>query len=651
MKVSTILDQIDIGSMALPEFQRGYVWNREQVRGLMHSLYRKHPVGSLLVWVTKTEDADTRGDKELPPGSVKLLLDGQQRMTTLYGIVRGKPPKFFEGNKKAFIDLYFNLEDEIFEFYAPVKMKDNPFWMNVTELMQAGPGKFLQQLLGIGSMNQSKIPEYINRLNAIWSIHDIELHVEEVTGDDKTVDVVVDIFNRVNSGGTKLSKGDLALAQICASWPNAREEMKKRLDRWKESGFNFKLEWLLRNVNAIVTGESLFSALKDIDANAFRDGLNQATVSIDKILTLISGRLGLDHDRVLGSRYSFPLLARYITNRGGRLDDYRERDKLLFWYIHTFLWGRYAGSTESVLAQDLNIINDGDDCLDRLIGRLRQERGDLRLQPDDFKGWSKGARFYPLMYMLTRVCKAKDLETGVELTEYILGKLSSLQVHHIFPKRLLYKKGYSKSDINAIANFTFLTQEANLIVRDRDPQEYLPAFEDKHPGVLASHWIPRDPELLKTENYIDFLIARRELLAKAANEFLENLLSGRLPDEVVGAERVEHVVSIVPGSIESDEEERLLTDCNDWISEQGLPSGEMSYELTDPKTGKLLAILDLAWPNGLQEGLSQPVALLIGEGEEIEEIVNRLGYRYFTDIDAFREYVSTDILVLESITT
>jgi uncharacterized protein with ParB-like and HNH nuclease domain len=62
VKIQTILDQIDLGSMALPEFQRGYVWNRDQVRGLMLSLYRKHPVGGLLVWVTKTENATVRGD-------------------------------------------------------------------------------------------------------------------------------------------------------------------------------------------------------------------------------------------------------------------------------------------------------------------------------------------------------------------------------------------------------------------------------------------------------------------------------------------------------------------------------------------------------------------------------------------------------------
>ena len=134
MKIEAILHSIDLGSIALPEFQRGYVWNREQVRGLMESLYRKHPVGGLLVWVTNTDTAPTRGEKELAPGTVKLLLDGQQRITSLYGIVRGKPPKFFDGNPQAFTGLYFNLAEETFEFYAPLKMKDNPLWINVTEL-------------------------------------------------------------------------------------------------------------------------------------------------------------------------------------------------------------------------------------------------------------------------------------------------------------------------------------------------------------------------------------------------------------------------------------------------------------------------------------------------------------------------------------
>ena len=125
MQISTILDHVDAGSIALPEFQRGYVWNREQVRELMTSLYRGHPVGSLLVWETKTELADVKGDGAAPPGVIKLLLDGQQRITSIYGIVRGRPPRFFDGDTRAFTDLCFNVYTEVFEFYGPVKMQDD----------------------------------------------------------------------------------------------------------------------------------------------------------------------------------------------------------------------------------------------------------------------------------------------------------------------------------------------------------------------------------------------------------------------------------------------------------------------------------------------------------------------------------------------
>src|SRR5262245_31966517 len=130
MKISTILDHIDSGHMALPEFQRGYVWNRDQVRGLFDSLYRRHPVGGLLVWATEPKTATHRGDGPLAAGVVKLLLDGQQRMTSLYGVVRGKPPKFFDGNAQPFTGLRFHLETEAFGFYQPLKMQDDPLWID-----------------------------------------------------------------------------------------------------------------------------------------------------------------------------------------------------------------------------------------------------------------------------------------------------------------------------------------------------------------------------------------------------------------------------------------------------------------------------------------------------------------------------------------
>lgn len=298
MHIRTILDQITDGAMALPEFQRGYVWNRDQVRRLMNSLYRRHPVGSLLVWVTKTENVSARGEQALQAGTVKLILDGQQRITSLYGIIKGCPPPFFQGNSNAFTGLYFHLAEETFEFHAPIKMRNDPLWINVTELMQDEQGTLMGQLFEIEEIRPN-FQAYLGRLNNVRGIQEIDLHSEEVAGDHMTVDVVVEIFNNVNSGGTKLSKGDLALAKICAQWPQARDEMNARLEKWHAAGFSFRLEWFLRCINTILTGEALFSALKDIDTKTFRQGLNDAEKAVDTLLNVISSRLGLDYDLVL----------------------------------------------------------------------------------------------------------------------------------------------------------------------------------------------------------------------------------------------------------------------------------------------------------------------------------------------------------------
>ena len=200
MKISTILDHIDSGHMALPEFQRGYVWNRDQVRGLFDSLYRRHPVGGLLVWATEAKTAAHRGDGPLAAGIVKLLLDGQQRMTSLYGVVRGHPPKFFDGNAQAFSGLRFHLGTKTFAFYQPVKMQDDPLWIDVTSLMKAGNaglGALIAQL-SADPAHVTNVGAYVGCLGALLGVTEIDLHIEEVTGQDKTLDIVVDIFNRVN---------------------------------------------------------------------------------------------------------------------------------------------------------------------------------------------------------------------------------------------------------------------------------------------------------------------------------------------------------------------------------------------------------------------------------------------------------------------
>jgi hypothetical protein len=644
LKISTILDHIDNGHMALPEFQRGYVWNRDQVRGLFESLYRRHPVGGLLVWATESSTATHRGDGQLAAGVVKLLLDGQQRITSLYGVIRGRAPKFFDGNAKAFEGLRFHLEKETFAFYQPIVMKDDSLWIDVTKLMQKGIGG-LGDLINELSANSALLPkvgEYVGRLSRLVGISEVDLHIEEVTGVDKTLDVVVDIFNRVNSGGTKLSKGDLALAKVCADWPEARDTMKKSLKGWSNAGYDFNLDWLLRSVNTILTGEAKFQFLHDKSPAEMQDGLKRATAHIDTSLNMIGSRLGLDHDRVLFGRFAIPVMVRYLDQHKGHLNE-KERDKLLFWFVQAAMWGRFSASTETTIDQDLGALEGPDGGLDRLLEQLRLWHGGLRVEPGHFLGWGLGARFYPVLYMLTRMGEARDWGTGLPLKAGLLGKMSKLEVHHIFPKAQLYKRKLKKPDVNALANFCFLTKDTNLTISDRLPEEYFPKIEAAHPGALASQWIPTDPLLWKAENYREFVEARKELLARELNHRMEDLLHGDLR-WLAGASASVPVGPEVTGGISSEEEEAELQALNDWVTSLGLPHGILGYDFSDPESGEQKAVFDLAWPLGLQEELSQPVAVLLNEPSDVVSLASQAGFRCFTAVADFRRYVETAVL-------
>jgi hypothetical protein len=283
---------------------------------------------------------------------------------------------------------------------------------------------------------------------------------------------------------------------------------------------------------------------------------------------------------------------------------------------------------------------------------LRIWRGDLLVRPDNFASWSVGARFYPMLYMLTRVGEACDWCTGLPLKADLLGKTSRLEIHHIFPKSQLYAQGYSRSMVNSLTNYCFLTQTCNLSISNTLPEVYFPQVETEHPGALASQWIPLDQNLWRVENYPEFLAERQRLLARAANAFLDSLLASSRAEPVetvsvlVAAPAVE--IEDLGTSINGEDEEAALLDTNIWVTQQGLPEGELLYELVDPETGALVALLDLVWPEGIQTHYSEPVALLLNEEMRTLELASAVGFRCFTDVDTFRAYVEKEILALDA---
>ncbi len=646
LEIGNLLFQIDNGVLALPKFQRPYVWKQSDVRDLMQSLYKGYPIGNLLVWDTPANPDEVKGNQRLASGVNKLLLDGQQRVTSLYGIIRGKKPDFSDADPKAFLNLHFNVEDEKFEFHS-AKMNNEPLWVSVTKLLQAKNGVF-------DFTPQFEIErqhEYGARLGRITMLMQKPFYIEVVSSETKSLDDVVEIFNKVNSGGRKLSKGDLALAKISAYWPEARDTMQAHFDNWQKSGYSindyqYKFDWLLRCVNAFLTGHSDFAELdrQNLSAEDIQSGLIYSKKYIDSALNLFAWRLGLDYRQVLGSPNAFPAIVRLSKNKED-LTNYKARDRFLFWYIHAMLWGRYSGTVETAIRQDLQAIDSNEDgAVSALIEQLRLTRGSLRVEPHDLAGYNRGDRFYSLLYMLTRVYGTRDLYKNIGLRTGLHGEDYQLELHHIFPKSKLRAYGYlPQKEANAVANFTFLFKKTNRTIAAKLPEEYFPYYESMHPGVLESHWIPKDEYLWKIENYREFLAERRELLSQAANDFLDKLKQGTLPVSSDAITSQKRTIDIRPSSVESDDEDSQLHQTMDWMEKIGLPRGEYGYELHD-KYSERIVVLDLAWPLGVTEGISQQAALLINEEEETLQLASRNGFTCFTTFEQLKQYVQHEIL-------
>ncbi|MFF0529403.1 DUF262 domain-containing protein [Nocardia amikacinitolerans] len=505
-RLETLLEQIDAGTVLLPEFQRGYVWNRDQVRGLLRSLYLEHPVGGLLFWETDSDDIAYRGDSRAAAGPRRLLLDGQQRVTTMYGVVRGTPPPFFEGDPKAFTALHFDVENEVFEFYSAAKMKGNPFWVDVTELFQRGPMAYLRRFS-----------------------------------------------------------------------PDTHPQVD------------------------------------------------------DAHLDAVSSRLGLDHAQVLMAPAALHVASRLLELNGGRFDDDAHRDRVLYWYVHAALWGRYTGASETALQQDYEAAARGG--VDALIKNLERTRGGkLTIRPDDFTGANRGARFYPLLYTLSRACGARDLSSGLELRAEHLGQQAALDIHRLFPNEELRKAGYERGHIQNLANFCILPASTVDLLKKRAPADYLAEVERDQPGVLESQWIPKDPTLWRVERYLDFLQARRRLVTSAAQKFLESLRAGAAPSTNLRPIRVRD-------ESENPAVARLRAAVEE-LADRGFVRPQYDAEVTDPRTRRELVVADALWPEGLQPGIGDPVVLIRDSNDVDPTRLTQLGYHVFTSLDELLAYAS-----------
>ena len=518
--IQNLLDEIGHGEILLPEFQRGYVWNRDQVRGLMQSLYLKHPTGHLLTWRTYKPSL-VRGAQTPRDGHSVLLLDGQQRLTTLYVLFQGEAPLFYEG-ESLYFDLHFNMQTEEFRFYQISRMANDPTWIGVHEFLRDGLTTMLERIDQLGEDRRAIIQQNLARLSRLDATRNYTYTVDQVSGDEFSVEQVVNIFNRVNSQGTPLTKADLALAHVCTIWPEARDELRAFSSKMAQVGFGVDLGFLVRCMAGVASGSIV------LEGTFMRTPVEELKSAWREMQPAFEHLVGvLRHEAFVGSLSDLTTdnvlvpVTIFLARHGGEFPSDTIKRRFIRWLYLAGLWARYSGSTETKLQQDVALVAGSDpDPTHELEGAIVRERGRVALEESDLDRARINSAVALLSQIVARARGARDWFTGIHIYDPAVGKSHGDEHHYIFPKTLLQKAGMTDSTrINAVANRVILEQKPSLTHRRSSPSDYLPVIEE---DALRAQSVPSNPELWAPERFVDFLTVRRRLLAKAMNEFIDS---------------------------------------------------------------------------------------------------------------------------------
>jgi hypothetical protein len=526
--IQFLLNDIERNQYFLPEFQRGFRWTPEQVKKYFRSLYFGYPTGSFLVWKCdnppKIKSSVTTTDSK---SFTRLILDGQQRLTTLYTLIKGTPPSWIEG-KPPRTDLYFNLETHEFQYYTQSLMIGKKEWINICDFFRKELGDYVQN-----SDDSVYLMSNFKELSRLQAILKYEYYIQEI--DEQNSLNVVEVFNLVNSAGTPLIQSDLILALITGRWEECKDKMRTAIKKFSSSGFVFDMDFFTRCIAVVGTDKGVFDDVKNLDKDALIEAWNKIEKSLNYLLKVLPKHGYIDDNSFLSTSYVFYTLVYYLAKNNFKFPDSTTRDKLLYWLYNALMWGRYSRSSDTTLDKDIRILKEAN-SVDELIKTLAASRGgNLEVTEHDLELQGVRSRFYQIVYILIQSNDAADwVDTSLPLYNKGSGRNYSVERYHIFPKRKLYKlysssSSYDKSIVNELANIAFSTSDTssdtNHEIFNNDPEVYLNNIDIEQ---LQRQYVPTDSSLWKMNchSYEAFLKERHRLLAQGINQFLNKLYHG-----------------------------------------------------------------------------------------------------------------------------
>jgi hypothetical protein len=573
--IRTLIDKIDRGDIRLPEIQRGYVWKPPKIAGLVDSLYRRYPTGSLLLWETD-EDVTERGaaidgPSAKPMAKPQYLIDGQQRLTSLHRV--------FKGHDDARI--VFNVETQRFQRESATTKKDSR-WIAVSDVLNESSDIYS---LVEDLRNRLEViePKLIGqRLDRLRKIADYPYWIEIL--DDLPYEEVADIFVRVNSRGVPLRSVDLALATLSARWRGVIEQLDSEAERWRSIGYPaIGVGFLARCIAAAAADTGSFRAFSNAPVEQLQQGWAETKRGVEHLVQLLRNNAGIATSELLPSENALVPLVAFLGRRPDEPLDPETADGLLYWLFAAFIQSRYSTSLETVLAQDVAAVRSADP-LEGLLRNLRLFGQRLAITEDTLAGRTDRSPYFLLSYLVARRAGARDWWHGVDLCTDGEGHFK-LEYHHIHPRATL-RTLYSKAEINDLSNLAFISSKANRKISDRSPADYFPEIGEDQ---LGTHLVPVDEGVRTPEHYPDFIRARRKLLAEAMTALLDDL-APPVPAGAPEAEdpvRREHLTLSAYGESPEDPRATLIlearADGTSWKT--SLPLRELRLFITDLENG------------------------------------------------------------------
>lgn len=576
--LGTLVKYIELGEIGLPDIQRPFVWKNRKVRDLFDSMYRGYPVGYLLLWQNGLTDDRAIGteNKQKPPRL--LIVDGQQRLTSLYAVIKGVSVvrDNYESEK---ICIAFNPMEERFEVADAAIRRDAAFipdisrlWSDDTDLFEV-VDSYLSALRAsreVSDEEMKRIRKAIARLQGLLSFPFTALELAAGISEED----VSDVFVRINSKGTPLNQADFILTLMSVFWDEGRAELEhfcrdaRKPTKGTTSPFNHFIEpdpdQLLRVSVGVAFKRArlqyIYSILrgKDLETGQFSDERRVAQFAILKKAQARTLNIQYWHDfmnciRMAGFRSgkmissNNNLLFSYVLYLIGRteygVDEFTLRKVIAQWFFMSAVTGRFTGSPESAMEFDLARLRDTTEA-EQFVSRLQQVC-DITLTndfwgvtlPNDLatsspRSPSLFAYNAALVLLDARVLFSKA-KVGELLDPAIQANRSAIERHHPFPKGYLATLKMSGTrETNQIANYAYVEWADNTKISDDAPADYLPQMKERFSDAeLAKmyhcHALPANWEQME---YRAFLEKRREMMAQIIGEGYQTLTAGPQPE-------------------------------------------------------------------------------------------------------------------------